>query len=249
MDYLLGIPVYNEKDNIPVVFRKLLSGLPDAIKEILVINDGSTDGSGEILEEIKNTYSNHKITIIHNYPNQGYGRSIRFLLEYARSRNYEFLITMDCDQQHRIEDLHHFIEIAPNYDVVSGSRYLPGSPRFGIRPPADRVEINKRITEKLNTLFRLPLTDSFCGFKRYRLKNINPDVLDENGYAFPVEFWVYVYYHNLSVTEIPVARVYITDDRSFGENLDRPKLRYHYYLRVLKKSIEKFKEKKLLPEM
>ncbi|MCS7204315.1 MAG: glycosyltransferase family 2 protein [Leptospiraceae bacterium] len=239
MTFLLGIPVYNEVKFIPIFFEKLLKNLPDEINEIIVINDGSTDGSRHALDEIK-TPNRTKIQVIHQYPNQGYGAGIIFLMSMAKEANYDYLITMDCDLQHQVEDLQKFIQESKEIDVVSGSRYLPESPIAGVDPPPERIEINKRITAKLNKTYHFYLTDSFCGFKRYRLKNIQPEVFEEKGYAFPMEFWAYSFYNKLTIKEIPVARVYVTNDRSFGENLDRHTVRYHYYLRVLKKSDRKF---------
>lgn len=239
MHILLGIPVYNEEDNILPFFENLSSKLPKEIEKIVFVNDGSSDNSRIILEDIKNQHKT-LIDIVHRYPNEGYGASMIFLLNYAKQNHFEFLITMDCDQQHKPEDLQRFIKVSPNFDIVSGSRYLGESPIAGIDPPIERVKVNQRITKKLNQIFNFQLSDSFCGFKRYKLSNIVPSLLEEKGYAFPIEFWTYAYYKNLSIIEIPVARIYITDDRSFGENLDRHRIRYKYYLKTLKTSLKKF---------
>ncbi len=240
MNILLGIPVYNEEENLKTFFENLLFKLPDSIKTISIINDGSTDNSKTILEEIEKKYSDFSLKVYHQYPNQGYGSSMQFLLKYAKKNNFDYLITMDCDRQHTPEDLIRFIKEPMEWDVISGSRYLPESRSCGNQPPQDRLKINKKITKKINQLFRFNLTDAFCGFKRYKLKNIHPEFLNEKGYGFPLEFWTYCYYFNLTIKEIPVTRIYITDDRSFGENLDKYKIRYRYYLAVLKNSIKKF---------
>lgn len=237
--FVLGIPVYNEKLTLYDFFYHLSSNLPTSIQEILFINDGSTDGSKEILDKIQSQHKN--IKVVHRYPNQGYGASIIYLLSYAKTNQYSFLITMDCDKQHRIEDLYKFIEYKDQYDLISGSRYTLDSPFFGIEPPKERILINQKITKKINQKYNFNITDAFCGFKRYKLQNINPSFFSEKGYGFPLEFWAYCFYYNLSIQEIPVARIYITDDRTFGENLDRHKRRYRYYLRVWKESEKKFR--------
>ncbi len=236
--FILGIPVFNEENTLYDFFNQLLSNLPTIIQKVIVINDGSTDSSKEILNEIGSQYKNVKI--IHRYPNQGYGASMIFLLNYAKNNQFSFLITMDCDKQHKIEDLYKFIEYDPQIDLVSGSRYKKESPIFGIEPPKDRVLINQKITKKINQKYNFHITDAFCGFKRYKLKKINPDLLFEKGYGFPLEFWAYCFYFHLSIQEIAVARVYITDDRTFGENLDKYKVRYYYYLKVWKQAEKKF---------
>jgi dolichol-phosphate mannosyltransferase len=240
MNVLLGIPVYNEEENIFPFFDHLFSFIPKEIKKIIIINDGSTDNSPKLLEQIKNQYKSFYIDVIHRYPNQGYGSSMIYLLDYAKKNSFDYLITMDCDRQHKVEDLNKFIQQPENIDVVSGSRYLPESPECGIKPPIDRMKINTKITQKINQIYKFSITDSFCGFKRYKLKKINLNYFEEKGYGFPLEFWAYCYFFNLTIKEIPVARVYITDDRSFGENLDKYKIRYKYYLKVFKYSHQKF---------
>lgn len=238
MNFILGIPLFNEEDTILEFFSNLISNLPREIEKIIVINDGSTDNSKFLLEKLKENYK--FLEIKHHYPNQGYGFSIIQLMFYAKKEQYDFLITMDCDKQHKVEDLIKFINFDYNIDVVSGSRYREDSPSFGIKPPEDRVRINQKITKKLNEKYKFSLTDSFCGFKRYKLKKINPELFTEKGYGFPLEFWTYCYYYGLTLKEIPVARIYITDDRSFGEDLDKYKKRYKYYLKVWKNSEKKF---------
>jgi dolichol-phosphate mannosyltransferase len=100
--------------------------------------------------------------------------------------------------------------------------------------------VNSRITARLNLRFGFSLTDAFCGFKRYNMKRINPDNFTERGYAFPMEFWAYASVEGLSVAELAVSRIYTTDSRSFGEDLDRTRKRYHYYLQILHRSCKRF---------
>src|SRR3954468_14535130 len=151
---LIAIPVYNE--------RKYLSGVLDRVKsfhpDILVIDDGSSDGTQDILAARKD------IQLITHSPNQGYGQSLIDAFNYADSRGYEWVITMDCDEQHEPEMIPKFIEEikTDRWDLISGSRYLETRKGDDL-PPEDRRSINATITEMVNSIFNLKITDAFCG--------------------------------------------------------------------------------------
>jgi dolichol-phosphate mannosyltransferase len=81
------------------------------------------------------------------------------------------------------------------------------------------------------------LTDSFCGFKAYRMDALSNLVLTEPGYAMPLELWAKAWRAQLDVREIPVERIYCDHDRSFGANLDDPDARYAYYLDVWNRAL------------
>ncbi len=234
---LLAIPVYNEKKTIPTLIEQTLANLPPEIRRIICIDDGSTDGSSEALDEQAAIHNN--VEVVHQSKNGGYGQSIITGLKLARDRGYSHLITMDCDLQHRPEDLIRFVRMDSKIDLVSGSRYLPESLSQGTAPP-DRMEINGRIPARLNARYDWNLTDAFCGFKRFATASIDPDAFQEKGYAFPMEFWAYAKARNLRIEEIPVSRIYTTDDRSFGEDLDRKRRRYRYYLQTWLRSEKKY---------
>ncbi|MBU44903.1 MAG: dolichyl-phosphate mannose synthase [Spirochaetaceae bacterium] len=234
---LLAIPVYNEASSLREVFSEILDHLPEQIQAIVAIDDGSTDGSAEILDELSKEQS--IIFVRHHRQNHGYGCAMIESMKIAQKHGYSHLITMDCDRQHRPEDLIRFLNVDPDIDVVSGSRYLPESRRQG-HAPEDRVEINSRITARLNRRYGWSLTDSFCGFKRYKMERIDPALFSETGYAFPMEFWPYCQGKGLKIQELAVSRIYTTDSRSFGEDLDRRRRRYRYYLNTFRKAEKKF---------
>lgn len=237
---LLAIPVFNEEKNLPL-FGPALFGNgdpvpPPGIDEVLFINDGSTDASADILSR----WARHPgIRVISHGINQGYGQAMISAMTEAVGGGHSHVITMDCDRQHSPEDISRFLAADPSIDVISGSRYLPASRQCGAAP-ADRVEVNTRITAHLNRRFGFALTDAFCGFKRYRLAGIRPEAFRETGYAFPLEFWAFAAAEGLSIEELAVSRIYTTDSRSFGDDLDRTRKRYHYYLTVLARSARRF---------
>jgi glycosyltransferase involved in cell wall biosynthesis len=235
--FLLIIPVYNEKTAIVPVVSQTLQVIDTKKVKVLFINDGSTDGSYTVLEEVRSKYK--FIEVVHKKQNEGYGAALITGFDYGIYEDYEYLITMDCDAQHEPKDLPKFMTIDLQIDVLSGSRYLHSSKSFGT-PPGDRVEINQKLTQKLNKKYHLNLTDSFCGYKRYKTEALYSHDFTEIGYAFPLEFWLYAYSKKLSIQEIAVDKIYLNNERSFGEAIDKKRKRYRYYIEALQRAEDKY---------
>ena len=227
---LIAIPVFNERKTVAMVLDKVKHYCPD----ILVVDDGSTDGTCEILAQRRD------IQMIHHASNEGYGRSLIDAFNYAYSHGYDWAITMDCDEQHEPESIPGFIgEInSDRWDVISGSRYLRTGPGDDM-PPVDRRAINVEMTDLVNTMFGLHITDAFCGFKAHRLRETLKLRLDEGGYAFPIQFWPRVAKYGLRMTEIPVRLIYNDPNRHFGGKLDDADYRLKHYLGVLQAEWDK----------
>jgi glycosyltransferase involved in cell wall biosynthesis len=241
-DYLIIIPVFNEEQTIQKVATMTLN-LVENFADILFVNDGSTDRTSLILNELEHNYDS--IKIINKIENQGYGASLSCGFEYGIKHNYAFWITMDCDEQHQPKDIIRFKEEPESLELVSGSRYHPDSGIQGIPAPEDRVEINRRITNLINKQYALEITDAFCGFKRYKAEAFQNHEFTVKGYASPMELWAFTKSKNLSFKELPVDKIYVTDDRSFGEDLDKKRKRYQYYLKTWRKSHQRFFQTKL----
>ena len=230
MKSLVIIPVYNEEQYI----RGVLESVRDVYDgDVLAVNDGSTDGSAERIAAFGNIKS------INHTQNLGYGRSLINGFQYALENGYDYLVTMDCDEQHEPRHIPEVFETIGNVDVLSGSRYL-GDTLTGDVPPPDRYRINMTITEKINQVTNYNLTDSFCGLKGYRVKALERLDLREDGYAFPLEFWIQACHMGLTVAEFPVERIYKNLERTFGEELDNPELRLAYYMSVLEGELERW---------
>jgi dolichol-phosphate mannosyltransferase len=147
---------------------------------------------------------------------------------------------MDCDEQHEPEMIPEFIRQikADDADIISGSRYHRQSAGDDA-PPPDRRSINRTITDILNDLFDLRLTDSFCGFKAHRVSGLRKLDLTVEGYAFPMQLWPQVAAAGLRVREIPVRLIYNDPTRHFGGALDDADHRLRHYLDVLQVELEK----------
>ena len=230
---LIAIPVYNEQRYVTHVLDKVRPyGL-----DVLVIDDGSTDRTPLLL-------ARQPVDVIRHAANRGYGRSIRDAFRWANCYDYDWLITMDCDEQHQPESLPDFSRAMDrdDADIISGSRYL-NTDRCGDPPPADRRAINAHVTGWINDHLDLAITDAFCGFKAYRVAALKKLALDDAGYAFPLQFWVQAAAHDLRICEIPIRLIYNDPQRSFGGQLDDPTQRLAHYRQVFETELSKFPER------
>ncbi len=226
MRTLVAIPVYNEQKYVASVLEKVR----EHADHILVIDDGSQDATPQLL-------ANFPVEVIRHSTNRGYGRSLLDAFRWAAVDGFDWIITMDCDEQHEPASIPDFLEAAREHqaDVISGSRYLiPPEEQASIgSPPPERRAVNATITEELNGRLGLSLTDAFCGFKAYRVPALAGLTLDEPGYAFPMQFWVQAVAAGLSIKEVPIKLIYNDLTRSFGGPLDDRDVRLEHYRRVL----------------
>lgn len=241
MTDLIIIPVFNEERHIEGVIKKVRE---NSDSDILVINDGSTDKSLDIINSITPPSPPLNIRggwgelkIITHPENHGYGKSLIDGFNFAISNNYRLAVTIDCDEQHEPHLISTFFEEVNNYDIVSGSRYL-NEYSTNNPPPLDRKQINDEITKIINQITGYNLTDSFCGFKAYKVDSLRKLKLAEWGYGMPLQLWIQAWQKNLIVKEYPVGRIYKNLGRSFGAELDDPEKRLAYYKRIIETEIQ-----------
>lgn len=229
---LIAIPVYNEAGYVD----DILTAVSQYSGNILVINDGSDDGTDELLK--KNTF----IKVVTHKSNEGYGQSLMDAFTFAKASAYDWVITMDCDYQHQPSCLPRFFnEIQKDdSDIISGSRYLDIASQKTVKPPAERMAINKEITKVLNQTLGLELTDSFCGFKAYRVKSLQELKLRETGYGLPLELWIQAAAENLRIREIAVPLIYHDPKRNFAGLLEVPRYRMQYYRDVINQALAQY---------
>ena len=228
--HLIAIPVFNERKYVEHVLAKV----KQFHRDILLVDDGSTDGTGDYLAS--RAAAGSDLHLIRHPVNRGYGQSLIDAFAWAEQggRGYDWVITMDCDEQHEPERIPDFVRAieTDQWDLISGSRYLENRLDNDL-PPTDRRAINAKITTVLNDCYNLNLTDAFCGFKAHRVSAMRKLTLDIPGYAFPMQLWPQVAHHGLRVTEIPVRLIYNDPTRHFGGMLDVADERLKHYLSVL----------------
>lgn len=231
MNLLIAIPTYNEAARVNGVIDQVRAIHP----HILMIDDGSSDGTGELLDA---RAAGGDVRVLRHEPNQGYGQSLIDAFAYAGRHGFDWVLTMDADGQHEAESIPDFVaEIQTgDWDLISGSRYLAAKSNDDL-PPAERRNVNHRITTILNNQFGMELTDSFCGFKAHRVASMLELNLTEQGYAFPLQLWPRVFGRRLRMKEIAVRRIYNDPNRTFGADLDNADRRFRHYLDVLNREL------------
>jgi dolichol-phosphate mannosyltransferase len=223
---LTAIPVYNEARHLENVLAEVRRYCP----EILVINDGSTDGTAELLARQKD------FTVLTHPHNRGYGAALISAFGYAATYDFDVLVTMDCDGQHEPARIPVLLEAIHDADIVSGSRYLRDF-RQDTAAPQDRRQINQVVTSELNQQLGLHLTDAFCGFKAYRGATLRKLHITEAGWGMPLQLWVQAARLGLRIKEIGVPRVYLDPNRAFGGVLNDASARLTYYRGVIVKAL------------
>lgn len=227
--YLTALPVFNESKYVDEV----LDLVKQYSEHVLVVDDGSTDGTTEILAQ------RDDVIVIQHAQNSGYGAALKTAFDYAIDQQYDSVVTIDCDGQHEPQRIPEFVDACCNgVDIVSGSRYLKQF-HEDTAPPEQRRKINQIVSAEISRRLGIELTDAFCGFKAYSTTGLQKLNLTENGYAMPLELWVQAAQHDLNIIEWPVPLIYLDEDRSFGGVLDDATTRLEYYHLVLDRSIAK----------
>jgi glycosyltransferase involved in cell wall biosynthesis len=224
---LTALPVYNEARHVSGVLDEVLR----YSQQVLVVDDGSTDGTAGILT------ARRDIQVVTHEENRGYGAALLTAFDFALRHGYEKLVTIDCDGQHEPMRIPGFFDACTDdIDIVSGSRYLAQFDGDS-QPPEQRRRVNEQVTAELNRRLGLNLTDAFCGFKCYRVAALEKLKISEPGYAMPLEVWVQAAYAGLKIVELPVPLIYLDEKRSFGGVLDDAQTRLEYYHLTLDRAI------------
>ncbi len=227
MTFLTAIPVYNEERHLESVLQEVRRYSPD----ILIVNDGSTDRTAELLARQEG------LQVITHPQNRGYGAALISAFAYALDQSADVLVTMDCDGQHEPARIPVLLEAIHDADIVSGSRYLRDF-RQNTLPPQDRRRINLEVTAEINARFGLHLTDAFCGFKAYRREALARLRITETGWGMPLQLWVQAAGLELRIKEVGVPRVYLDPNRAFGGVLNDAGQRLAYYREVIAAAVQ-----------
>jgi len=197
---LIISPTYNEKENI----RNFIVPITNLNLDLLVIDDNSPDGTGEIIKEFQK--SNKNIYLIQREKKMGLGSAYRDGFNWAIDKEYDYIIEMDFDLSHRIEDLIKIIDQLDGYDLVVGSRYINGGKIIGW--DKKRLYLSKIANLLSRVLLGHKVNDSTSGFRAFKKESINKTEYfntKSEGYFFQIEIIYNSYKNGLKIKEVPIT--------------------------------------------
>ncbi len=209
---LVIIPTYNERDNVARIIEQVLAR--DDRLDVLVVDDGSPDGTGAIVDGIK--ARTPRVDVIHRAGKQGLGTAYIAGFKWALAREYAFVFEMDADFSHDPAHLPQFLEAVEGADVVIGSRYRNGRVTV-VNWPVARLLLSFAANVYARVITGLQLFDSTAGFKCFRrqvLETVDLDAVKSSGYAFQIEMNFRAWKKGFRIVEIPIVFV----DRTEGES-------------------------------
>jgi dolichol-phosphate mannosyltransferase len=201
MKNLIVIPTYNESENIQEATKRIFNLGLDL--EILVVDDNSPDGTGEIAERL--AADNQKIHVLHREGKLGLGSAYVEGFKYALSNGYDLIFEMDADLSHDPGYIPDFLDKISEYDVVLGSRYLTGV--NVVNWPLKRLLLSYYANWFARIVTGLSVRDSTGGFKCFRrkvLESIDLDKIHSEGYAFQIEMSFRAWKKGFRICEIPI---------------------------------------------
>ncbi|HAF62563.1 MAG TPA: polyprenol monophosphomannose synthase [Anaerolineaceae bacterium] len=210
MKTTLVIPTYNERENIPPLFEAIFKlDLPEL--HVLVVDDNSPDGTGQLVEELKKTYSD-RVSVLHREGKQGLGTAYIQGFKKAIAEGAQIVGQMDADFSHPIEKIPVLLEVLQEVDVAIGSRYIPGG-SLDENWSFWRKGLSKFGNFYARTILGLSIKDVTGGFRLWRsvaLSNLPLERVRSNGYVFQVEMAFLAQRLGLTFREVPI---YFADRR------------------------------------
>ena len=203
---VLCLPTYNEMENLESMIRELAGVLDTSKDRVLVIDDASPDGTGEIADRLAAELP--WVSVLHREHKEGIGPAYIAGFRWALAAGAELVLEMDCDFSHTPADVPRLIEAADDADLVLGSRYAPGG-------GTENWGLVRRFVSRGGCLYAQvllgmrvrDLTGGFKCFRRSALEAIDLDALSAHGYAFQIETTYRIHRAGLRVKEVPITFV------------------------------------------
>jgi dolichol-phosphate mannosyltransferase len=209
---LVIVPTYNERENIKRLVDTVL--VQDARIDILVVDDGSPDGTGALVDEI--VAANERVHVLHRARKLGLGTAYIAGFRWALEREYDYVLEMDADFSHDPIHLPQFLRAIEDADMVLGSRYQQGRVTV-VNWPIARLILSYCANIYARGVTGLPVWDATGGFKCFRrsvLESIDLNRVRSNGYAFQIEMSFRAWKRNFRISEIPIVFVDRTEGTS-----------------------------------
>jgi len=236
MSNLIIIPTYNEIENIENIIRKVFS-LEESFS-ILIIDDGSPDGTAKKVKELQKEFSN-TLFIEERKGKLGLGTAYILGFKWALKKDYQYIFEMDADFSHDPNDLSRLLKACKENggDVAIGSRYVKGVNI--VNWPMSRLLMSYFASKYVKAITGMPIQDSTAGFKCYKrkvLEKINLDKIEFVGYAFQIEMKFTSWKYGFNIIEVPV----IFTDRQEGNSKMSGGIFYEALFGVIKMKVKSF---------
>lgn len=225
---LVIVPTYNERENAARIIERILE--QDPRLEILVVDDGSPDGTGDIVEAI--TRANPRVHLLRRPGKMGLGTAYIAGFRWAIERQYDYMFEMDADFSHDPAHLPEFLRLIDSADLVIGSRYRDGKITI-VNWPISRLLLSYFANVYARFVTRMPVWDTTAGFKCFRrrvLEAIDFSKVVSNGYAFQIEMHFRVWRKGFRMVEMPIVFV----DRTEGQSKMSRKIMVEAFWMVLR---------------
>jgi dolichol-phosphate mannosyltransferase len=212
---VMVVPTYNEAANLAWIVGRVRRCLPEA--DVLVVDDGSPDGTGAIADELAEADSH--VSVVHRTAKEGLGAAYLHGFRVALARGYDVIGEMDADGSHQPEQLPRLLEALEDADLVLGSRWVPGG--SVVNWPWTRVALSRGGNLYTRMLLGIPVRDATGGFRLFRrttLEKIDLDSVRSVGYCFQADLAWRTVEAGLRVREIPIVFV----ERVRGESKMSP---------------------------
>ena len=201
---LVIIPTFNERDNLPVIHRRLSDACPDV--HLLIVDDSSPDGTGQLADELAAADAG-RTHVMHRTAKDGLGAAYLAGFAWGLSRDYSVLVEMDADGSHAPEQLHRLLEaVDTGADLVIGSRYVDGGT---VRNwPWRRLALSKTANTYSRVALGVGVNDITAGYRAYRrevLQAIDLDGVDSKGYCFQIDLTWRTVNNGFVVVEVPIT--------------------------------------------
>jgi dolichol-phosphate mannosyltransferase len=223
---LVIIPTYNERDNLEPIVQRLLGSVPHA--EVLVVDDGSPDGTGKIADELAE--ADARIHVLHRTAKAGLGAAYIAGFDWGLDAGYEVLVEMDADGSHAPEQLPRLLGALAYADMVLGSRWMPGG--TVVNWPKHREVLSRGANIYTRVVLGTPLRDATGGYRAYRrqvLESIDYASVASQGYCFQIDLAWRAERAGFRVVEVPITFV----ERERGESKMSGPIVREAFVRVL----------------
>ena len=211
MKVLVIMPTFNEAGNIKHAVEELF--IHNANVDLLIVDDDSPDGTGELADQLALT--NSRVKVMHRKEKQGLGAAYIAGFNYGFESNYEFVVEMDADGSHRAEDLPKLLAVCQDNDLVIGSRYVKGGQTRNW--PLRRQWLSRGGNLYAKIMLGTRLNDMTAGFRVFSvpfLKRMDLARINARGYSFQIEMAYRTIQLGGRTTEVPIVFV----EREIGES-------------------------------